>query len=238
MALSLGKILIIEDDRQLSSLLIDRLKDEGFTVFHYFDGRNIFSRIEDHHPDVVLLDVMLPEISGFDLCRQLRSKYPLLSIVMLTSRTDEIDRVKGLEMGADDYISKPFSYYELIARIRTCLRRTGNLYSRNNESNQLVFGNISVNMETHEVYVSNAPISLTAKEFDLLVLLMKNPNRVFTRIQLLETVWKESYEGYDRAVDTTITRLRSKIETNPAEPEFIKTIWGVGYKFIIDHKNV
>lgn len=238
MALSLGKILIIEDDRQLSSLLIDRLKDEGFTVFHYFDGRNIFSRIEDHHPDVVLLDVMLPEISGFDLCRQLRSKYPLLSIVMLTSRTDEIDRVKGLEMGADDYISKPFSYYELIARIRTCLRRTGNLTIQNHEPNQLEFGNISVNMETHEVFVLNNPISLTAKEFDLLVLLMKNPNRVFTRIQLLETVWKETYEGYDRAVDTTITRLRSKIETNPAEPEFIKTIWGVGYKFIIDQKNV
>ena len=238
MALSLGKILIIEDDRQLSSLLIDRLKDEGFTVFHYFDGRNILSRIEDHHPDVVLLDVMLPEISGFDLCRQLRAKYPLLSIVMLTSRTDEIDRVKGLEMGADDYISKPFSYYELIARIRTCLRRTGILHVHHHESNKLEFGNISVNMETHEVFVNQNIISLTAKEFDLLVLLMKNPNRVFTRIQLLETVWKETYEGYDRAVDTTITRLRSKIETNPAEPEFIKTIWGVGYKFIVDQNHV
>lgn len=237
MALSLGKILIIEDDRQLSSLLTDRLKDEGFTVFHYFDGRNILARIDDHHPDVVLLDVMLPEISGFDLCRQLRAKHPLLSIVMLTSRTDEIDRVKGLEMGADDYISKPFSYYELIARIRTCLRRSGSLTQHTSENNNLSYGNISVNPETHEVMVNGKPVSLTAKEFDVLVLFMKNPNRVFTRIQLLETVWKESYEGYDRAVDTTITRLRGKLEKNPAEPEFIKTIWGVGYKFITDQNH-
>jgi len=235
MALSLGNILLVEDDRQLSELLNERLKDEGFTVMILQNGKNILQVIEQFKPEVIILDVMLPEISGFDLCRTIREKHPLISILMLTSRTDEIDRVKGLEMGADDYISKPFSYYELIARIRTCLRRSRSVNQRHSENEaEIIFKNIKINTINRQVFIDDEPVTLTAKEFDLLLLLMKNPNRVFTRIQLLETVWHETYEGYDRAVDTTITRLRGKIERNPAEPDYIKTIWGVGYKFIAD----
>ncbi|MBN8705644.1 MAG: response regulator transcription factor [Bacteroidetes bacterium] len=230
MALSHGKILVVEDDQQLRSLIAERLQDESFTILALPDGRGLLHRIEEFSPDVVILDVMLPEISGFDLCRMVREKYPLLSIIMLTSRENEIDRVRGLEMGADDYVTKPFSYYELIARIRTNLRRQRASAEPLSVSPVLKLKSIEINKETREVRVKGSLVELTATEFDLLVLFAENPNRVFTRTQLLQSVWKEPGQNFDRAVDTAVTRLRSKIEPTPSEPEYIKTIWGIGYK--------
>ncbi|MCK6601627.1 MAG: response regulator transcription factor [Bacteroidetes bacterium] len=230
MSLSHGKILVVEDDQQLRSIISERLQDEGFTVLALPDGRTLLQQVGQFLPDVVILDVMLPDISGFDLCRMVREKNPLLPVVMLTSRESEIDRVRGLEMGADDYVTKPFSYYELIARIRTNLRRQRALSVPQPSGQVLVFKGIELNRETREVRVRGQEVVLTATEFDLLELFIQNPNRVFTRAQLLQMVWKEPGQNFDRAVDTAVTRLRSKIEQTPSDPEYIRTIWGIGYK--------
>jgi DNA-binding response OmpR family regulator len=193
--------------------------------------------VEEQVPDLVLLDVMLPELDGLEVCRRLRAKHPLLYIIMLTARSDELDRVVGLEVGADDYVTKPFSLQELVARVRAALRRMRLTEEQKpaaegeDEEATLAFDDLYIDPIRREVRRSGELIRLTVREFDLLLFLAKNADRPFTRTQLLGKVWEIQYEGYDRTVDSHVQRLRAKIEEDAGNPRFIRTVWGVGYKF-------
>jgi len=230
------RVLLVEDDLDLSKLVARRLTESSMTVQTVHNGLHAVRIAEEQPPDLVILDIMLPGIDGLEVCRQLRAKYPLLYILMLTARADEIDRVVGLEVGADDYVTKPFSLQELVARVRSALRRV-RLEAEKPESDDdevsriLRFDALEIDTVRREVKHSDEKITLTVREYDLLLFLARHPDRPFTRGQLLDKVWDIQYEGYDRTVDSHIQRLRSKVESDPANPRFIRTVWGVGYKF-------
>ncbi|MDQ7849952.1 MAG: response regulator transcription factor [Armatimonadota bacterium] len=223
------RILVVDDEPHIVELVRYNLQQEGFAVSVAADGREALTRVASDRPDLVVLDIMLPEVDGIEVCRQIRagSRVPVL---MLTARDRELDRVVGLELGADDYVTKPFSPRELVARIRAILRRTGGA-DRLPETGPLEADGLVLHPETHEVWLHGRPVDLTAKEFELLKLLMRHPNRVFTRDFLLEHIWGYDYFGSTRTVDMHISRLREKIEDDPADPTFIQTVRGVGYKF-------
>jgi DNA-binding response OmpR family regulator len=232
------KILLVEDDAELSALVAGRLRESGYSVATALTGTEALVRVEEQTPDLVLLDVMLPEMDGLEVCRRLRASHPLLYIIMLTARADELDRVVGLEVGADDYVTKPFSLQELVARVRASLRRIRLTREQRSaapgdevEENVLVFDTLEIDPLRREVRRSGDPIKLTVREFDLLLFLSRNADRPFTRTQLLGKVWEIQYEGYDRTVDSHVQRLRAKIEDDPGNPRYIRTVWGVGYKF-------
>ena len=231
------RILLVEDDAELRVLVEGRLKESGYNVRTAETGTRALERVEEQVPDLVLLDVMLPELDGLEVCRRLRAKYPLLYIIMLTARSDELDRVVGLEVGADDYVTKPFSLQELVARVRSALRRLRlteeqkPASSDEDEDAILVFDDLHIDPIRREVRRQNDLIRLTVREFDLLLFLARNADRPFTRTQLLGKVWEIQYEGYDRTVDSHVQRLRAKIEDDAGNPRFIRTVWGVGYKF-------
>ena len=228
-------ILLVEDDSDLAQLIAGRLEDVGYQVHIVSDGKEALQAVEEKVPDVVLLDIMLPGMDGLEVCRRLRAAYPLLYIIMLTARAGEIDRVVGLEVGADDYITKPFSLQELVARVRAALRRIHLTQEQAKQADEvsarLEYGDLIIDAERREVYRKGKPVHLTLREFDLLHFLASHPDRPFTRMQLLDKVWNIQYEGYERTVDSHIQRLRSKIEDDPGHPRFIRTVWGVGYKF-------
>lgn len=180
---------------------------------------------------LVILDLMLPEIDGLEVCRQLRQSKNYIPIVMLTSKSSELDRVLGLEVGADDYITKPFSIAELMARIKAQFRRNKALQSKDPEQTNISIDGIHIDPVKRQVSVDNRPVELTAKEFDLLLHFASSPGHVFTRMQLLEQVWGYHYAGYEHTVNSHINRLRAKIEKDPARPDYILTVWGVGYRF-------
>lgn len=228
-------ILLVEDDDELRGLVANRLAESGYEVTAVVSGSDALERVASGLPDLVLLDIMIPEIDGLEVCRRLRAEHPLLYIIMLTARAQEIDRVVGLEVGADDYVTKPFSLDELVARVRAALRRI-RLTREQPESDEddlaaLEFGRLRIDRLRREVFVDGKNLHLTVREFDLLQFLAQHPGRPFTRMQLLDRVWDIQYEGYDRTVDSHVQRLRSKIEPDPGNPSFIRTVWGVGYKF-------
>lgn len=228
----MASILLVEDDSELSALVERRLADAGYAVRTAATGPDALDRVAEAVPDLVLLDIMLPGLDGLEVCRRLRAAHPLLYIIMLTARSDEMDRVVGLEVGADDYVTKPFSLSELVARVRSALRRLQLTKEAAPGEAPLEFRDLSIDPVRRRVVVRGADVTLTVLEFDLLLHMARHPDRPFTRLQLLDAVWDIQYEGYDRTVDSHIQRLRTKIERTPGEPEYIRTVWGVGYKFL------
>ncbi|HEY3314746.1 MAG TPA: response regulator transcription factor [Bacillota bacterium] len=222
------RILVVDDEPNIRELIRLYLEKEGFTVVESEDGQAALDNLRQEPPDLAILDLMLPKLDGREVCREVR-KSSSLPIIMLTARDEEVDRVLGLEMGADDYLTKPFSPRELVARVRAVLRRANP--ERRQPSEALTFPHFSVNHESRELKVEGAVTPCPAKEFDLLWLFVNHPHRVFTREQLLQQVWEYDYFGDLRTVDVHVRRLREKIEPKPEEPRYIKTVWGVGYKF-------
>jgi DNA-binding response OmpR family regulator len=231
-----ARLLVVEDDDALRELVSGRLREAGYEVESVADGGAALAAAAGAEPDLVLLDVMLPGVDGLEVTRRLRADYPLLPIVLLTARTDELDRVVGLEVGADDYVTKPFGMPELVARVRSALRRQRTVRERlagapSEDDAPLVFDDLVIDPARRLVTRAGAQVHLTAREFDLLLFLARRPERPFTRLQLLEGIWGITYEGYDRTIDSHIQRLRAKLEAEPGRPRFVRTVWGVGYRF-------
>ena len=227
-----NNILLIEDNLDIANLIMVNLRGKHMQVNHASDGDIGLEKALNGDYQLVILDLMLPNIDGMDICRIMRSKNIYTPVLMVTAKASEIDRVLGLEVGADDYLTKPFSVPELVARVNAILRRAEQ-YRSTPESvgESFNFGEMSVNPDTRQVTLKGNNIELTAKEFDLLWHFASNPGRVYTRSQLLSRVWGYGHDGYEHTVNSHINRLRSKIEICPANPEYIMTVWGVGYKF-------
>jgi DNA-binding response OmpR family regulator len=226
-------LLVIEDDDNISTAIEEYFSRSGYTVTTAADGVAGVEAAVKARPDVVVLDLMLPKMDGLAVCKELRLKNPQMPIVMLTAKDDVVDKVLGLEMGADDYITKPFSLREVEARIKSVLRRARATAAVGDglDETPIVHGNLRVDPVRREVTIADRHVDLTPKEFDLLRLFAANPGRVFPRKYLLEKIWDYSYEGYDRTIDSHINRLRAKIEENPEKPQLVLTVWGIGYKF-------
>lgn len=222
------RILIVEDEESLSEAIAFLLSKEGFEVEIASTGPSAIEKFELNGADLILLDLMLPGLSGTEVCRQIRTK-SAVPIIMLTAKDSEIDKVVGLELGADDYVTKPYSSRELIARIRAVLRR-GEMIESNTEVGILTVGPVRLDIDRHIITVNGLPVSLPLKEFELLEFLMRNAGRVLTRVQLIDRVWGSDYVGDTKTLDVHIKRLRAKIEKDPANPEFIQTVRGMGYK--------
>ncbi len=223
-------ILVVEDEKSISDILKINLQKNGFRVITAFDGEDAVKKTFELEPDLILLDVMLPKIDGFSVCKQIRESLSV-PIIMLTAREEEVDKVLGLELGADDYITKPFSLRELMARVKANLRRSGLSSWHAEHTGILEFGNLQIDVEKYEVTKCGKHVDLTSREFDLLKFLATSGGKVFTREILLNKVWDYEYYGDVRTVDVTIRRLREKIEDNPSDPKFIMTKRGVGYYF-------
>lgn len=223
------KILIVDDEANIRELIGFNLKNEGYNIITAGDGITALKTIREEKPSLILLDLMLPGLNGFEVCKEVRKDKELSStpIIILSAKDAEFDKVLGLELGADDYITKPFSVRELVARVKAVIRRTG----QPAESNSVNFSNISVDFENHEVKKEGKKIDLTLKEFDLLEILIKNKGRVMTRDFLLDKIWGYEYLGETRTVDVHIRHLRQKIEADDKNPKIIETIRGVGYRF-------
>jgi len=220
-------ILVVEDERPIAEIIEFNLVRAGYQVVLAFDGDEALCRARDEHPDVVILDIMLPRRDGYQVCRTLRS-FSNVPIIMLTAKDEEVDKVLGLELGADDYVTKPFSPRELVARVKAVLRRS----ARSGPTHETMdFGDFALNLPARELLVRGRQVACPAREFDLLAFLAARPGRVFTREQLLEQVWGYEYFGDVRTVDVHVRRIREKIEPNPDEPRYLLTVWGVGYKF-------
>jgi len=228
------EVLVVEDDAPLRDLVASRLRDAGYGVRTAASGPAALAAVDEAVPDLVVLDVMLPGLDGLEVCRRLRAAHPLLYILMLTARAEELDRVVGLEVGADDYLTKPFSLQELLARIRAAVRRLRATRERTARvepaQERYAFGEVTLDAVRREVARAGEPVHLTVREFDLFLHLARHPDRPFTRLQLLEEIWGETYAGYDRTIDSHVQRLRAKVEAEPANPTLIRTVWGVGYK--------
>jgi len=228
------KILIVDDEKNIVDILKFNLKKEGFDTIEAYDGEQAIMKAKNEKPDLILLDIMLPKMDGFTVCRKLRetSNTPIL---MLTAKEEEVDKVLGLELGADDYITKPFSPRELMARVKANLRRivAGNA-NENNNSNTITCKDLCIEVDRYQVTRSGEPIELTLREFELVKFLAMQPGQIFTRENLLEKVWGYEYYGDVRTVDVTIRRLREKLERDPGKPEYILTKRGVGYYFSKD----
>ncbi|MEA4941452.1 MAG: response regulator [Oscillibacter sp.] len=224
-------VLIVEDEKNIVDILCFNLQREGYATLEAYDGEDGLEKAQSEKPDLILLDVMLPKMNGFDVCRTLRKSRNNVPVVILTAREEETDKVLGLEIGADDYITKPFSMRELIARVRANIRRTV-MSAPAAEGTMTVAGDLSINTDSHQVFRDGAVIELTQREYELLTFLASHPNKVYARIDLMEQVWNYGYVGDDaRTVDVTVRRLREKIETDPANPRYILTRRGAGYYF-------
>ena len=233
---SKNRILIIEDNQDLAHIIAMHLEDLNMDVTKSYNGKDGYKLACNHPYDLILLDIMMPGMNGLDVCRELRSKKKHTPIIMLTAKTSEVDRVLGLEMGADDYLTKPFSIRELVARVNAVIRRN-DIYKEDNseqefsQAKDIVRGGLDINIDMRRVILDGKQIELTATEFDLLLFFIKQPGLVFSRSQLLDKVWGYGHEGYEHTVNSHINRLRAKIEKDAANPEYIITVWGVGYKF-------
>jgi DNA-binding response OmpR family regulator len=225
-------ILIVEDERAVARGLEYGLKSEGYHVIWVDNGEKALSAVQHHDPQLVLLDIRLPDISGFDVCKKLRMEGKRMPILMLTARDEEVDKVLGLELGADDYVVKPYSLRELISRIRALLRRAYGELSLPSDGDRIQFGNILVDMERLEVQKDGQRVDLTPTEFRMLRILVSNPNRPYSRDTLIEKIWGYTSDiGSTRTIDVHIRHLRKKLEVDPANPRWIVTVRGVGYKF-------
>lgn len=228
-------LLIADDHKQITSILSDYAKKEGYTVSIANDGKEALSLFSRNTFDLVLLDVMMPEMDGFQVCREIR-KTSTVPIIMVTARGEDFERIMGLDMGADDYIVKPFSPGEVMARIRAILRRISPDLKESQDKNILHYDNLTINIEEFTVLVENEPVSLTKKEIEILYTMAKNPNKLFTRDNLLNSLWGYDYFGDARTVDSHIKRLRAKLDSYHHPNWEIKTVWGMGYKFEVEHE--
>ena len=224
------KVLVVDDEKLIVKGIRFSLEQDGMEVDCAYDGEEALAAARKTEYDVVLLDVMLPKLTGFEVCQQIR-EFSNMPIIMLTAKGDDMDKILGLEYGADDYITKPFNILEVKARIKAIFRRSGKKPPEENHNRVITFGDMKVDCESRRVFVAGREANLTAKEFDLLELLINNPNKVYSRENLLNIVWGYDYPGDVRTVDVHIRRLREKIENNPSEPKYIHTKWGVGYFF-------
>jgi len=224
------RVLVVDDEKLIVKGIRFSLEQDGMEVDCAYDGEEALEMAKSRQYDIILLDIMLPKMNGFEVCQQIRD-FSSVPIVMLTAKGDDMDKILGLEYGADDYITKPFNILEVKARIKAIMRRTSVKEKKADNDRMIVNGDLSLDLEGRRVYISGKEINLTAKEFDLLELLLTNPNKVYSRENLLNTVWGYEYPGDVRTVDVHIRRLREKVETNPSEPKYVHTKWGVGYYF-------
>ena len=231
------RVLVVDDEQKLVELVQNYLLAEGFEVLVAYDGLSALDIARTRQPDLVVLDVMLPGLDGIEVCRQLR-QFSDAYVLMLTARSEEIDKIIGLSVGADDYLTKPFSPRELVARVKAMLRRLRASKSAKTEKSEsdedipppLVFGELVIDLARHEVIMGGEPVHLTLREFNLLATLAANPGRVYTRDQLIQQIWGDAYYG-DHVVDVRVTHLRKKLDDDPAAPRYIETVRGVGYRF-------
>jgi two-component system response regulator RegX3 len=224
------RVLVIEDEESFRDALSYMLSREGYDVVIAADGAAGLREFEAKRPDLVLLDLMLPEVAGTEVCRSIRAR-SRVPIIMLTAKDTEVDKVVGLELGADDYVTKPFSTRELLARIRAVLRRGGGPATEDFEGGSLLQGPVRIDVERHEVTVNGNPVAMPLKEFELLEMLVRNSGRVLTRGQLMDRVWGSNYFGDGKTLDVHIKRIRAKIEPDPANPVYLTTVRGLGYRF-------
>ena len=225
------KILVVDDEMLLVKGIRFNLQNEGYEVITGSNGLDAVRLVREQNPNLVVLDVMMPEMDGLTACSKIR-EFSDVPIIMLTAKTDDMDKLLGFDHGVDDYLTKPFNILELKARIRALLRRSGSHNTKQEEPvRKLTVGSISLDLDARNAYRSGTLVDLTAKEFDVIEFLMQNPNRVYSREALLDTIWAYEYRSDIRTVDVHIRRLREKLEENPAEPKYILTKWGVGYYF-------
>lgn len=229
----MNKVLVVEDEADIANLVKLHLEDIPCEVNLIGDGAMALAEARANDYDLIILDIKLPGLDGLEVCRRLRAHGRFTPILMLTSKSSELDRVLGLEMGADDYLTKPFSVQELKARAKAVFRRAERFGAEAPQpaTQRIQVRDLSIDLERHEVQVRGRAVQLTAKEFDLLVYFANHPGRVYSRDQLLDQVWGYQHSGYDHTVNSHINRLRTKIESDPQNPEYIHTVWGVGYKF-------
>jgi len=227
-------VLVIEDDRDIARLVELHLRDEGYSVTVVPDGKLGLRQALAKPYDLVILDLILPGMDGLEVCRHIRNRPEYAPVLMLTAKSTDVDRILGLEMGADDYLTKPFNVRELLARVKALFRRVEALRAKDSAAPQKTIraGDLTIDPEKRKVAVQGKPVHLTAREFELLLEFSRHPGRVYTRAQLLDKVWGYSYQGYEHTVNSHINRLREKIERSPANPRFILTVRGVGYRFV------
>ena len=225
-------ILVVDDEASYRDTLTFKLQRDGYDVVAVGDGREALSAFDANKPDIVLLDLMLPGMSGTEVCRTLRTKSSV-PVIMLTAKDTEIDKVVGLEIGADDYVTKPYSYRELVARMRAVMRRGGETEGEDVDS-VLRVGRVHMNTDRHEVKIDGTPVAMPLREFELLELFMRNANRVLTRGQIIDRIWGPGYVGDTKTLDVHVKRVRSKIEVDPSKPTMLKTVRGLGYKLVSD----
>lgn len=225
-------LLIIEDDPDIVDLVKINIQDIGLTLDSATNGVDGLEKATESKYSLIILDLMLPELDGMEVCKRIRANDDHTPILMLTAKSEELDKVLGLELGADDYLTKPFSIRELLARIKAILRRVEvDTQVGSGEFETIQFGDLSIDLEKRKVSLAKVTVELTAKEFDLLSLFAKHPGRTYTRQELLDLVWGYQFEGYDHTVNSHINRLRSKIEADPSNPVYLRTVWGVGCRF-------
>ena len=224
------KVLVVDDEKAIVKGIRFSLEQDGMQVDCAYDGEEALGLAKQNHYDIILLDVMLPKLTGFEVCQQIR-EFSSVPIVMLTAKGDDMDKILGLDYGADDYITKPFNILEVKARIKAIVRRTTRKDAEKETSRVVEMGGMRLDCDGRRVYIDGREINLTAKEFEVLELLMKNPGKVYSREKLLQIVWGSDYPGDVRTVDVHIRRLREKIESVPGEPVYVRTKWGVGYYF-------
>lgn len=230
------RILIIEDDKDITDLIEIHLGDLGYNLDKAYDGQSGLSKALSGNYDLILLDLMLPKLEGLEVCKQIREKDKTVPIIMLTSRSEEMDKILGLELGADDYIVKPFSIRELIARVKANLRSVDaikeEISKEEDLKTEIQIGELKIDFEKRKVILDSRTVDLTAKEFELLSHFARHPGRSYSRTELLSAIWGYQFSGYEHTVNSHINRLRNKIEKNPADPQYIKTVWGIGYRFV------
>ncbi len=224
-----GRILVVDDEKLIVKGIKFSLEQEGWTVDTAYDGEEALKNVKNNQYDVMILDVMLPKYNGLEVCQLVR-EFSNLPIIMLTAKGEDMDKIMGLEYGADDYVTKPFNILELKARIKAILRRTHNS-EKTSQKKVLEVGDLRLELSSRRIFIKNTEINLTAKEFDMLELFITHPGKVYNRDELLNTIWGKEYPGDARTVDVHVRRLREKIEPNPGQPEYIYTKWGVGYYF-------
>ncbi len=224
------RVLVVDDEKSIVKGIKFSLEQDDMQVDVAFDGEEALAKAKEKEYDMILLDIMLPGYSGLEVCQMIR-EFSDVPIIMLTAKGEDMDKILGLEYGADDYITKPFNILEVKARIKAIFRRNGKGGTEKNDTKMIETKGLKIDCDSRRVYIEGKEVNLTAKEFDLVYLLVSNPNKVYSRDQLLKTIWGASYPGDARTVDVHVRRLREKIETTPAEPKYIHTKWGVGYYF-------
>ncbi len=227
-----NRVLVVDDEKLIVKGLKFSLEQDGMEVECAYDGEEALECVRNNHYDIILLDIMLPKLDGMQVCQQIR-EFSSVPVIMLTAKGDDMDKILGLEYGADDYVTKPFNILEVKARMKAILRRNSKGQTQPARTGIITAGDMKLDCDSRSLYISGREVNLTGKEFDLLELMVKNPGKVYSRDNLLKTVWGADYPGDARTVDVHVRRLREKIESNPSEPKYIHTRWGVGYYYNI-----